>query len=257
MNRRLKLWESNRAANGDFEPFIDLYPLSPEDGADKGTVLVVPGGGYEVVCVEYEGNNIAEKFNRLGFHAAVLNYRVAPRRYPDPQLDLLRAIQLLRFCGCGPIAVAGFSAGGHLALCSGTLAGVIDVVANDGADKMSPVPDAILLCYPVVTSGKFAHHDSFRKLLGDKYGSSLTAYLSLENRVGRDTPPVFVWHTAQDTVVPVENSRLLEEAMRRSQRPCELHIFPYGDHGLGLAAGNSASVWPELAASFLRRHGFN
>ncbi|MDD4817573.1 MAG: alpha/beta hydrolase [Victivallaceae bacterium] len=256
MERRLKLWESNRSANGDFEPFIELHPLSPEAGSALGTVLVVPGGGYETVCLEHEGGNIAERFNQLGFHAAVLVYRTAPRRYPDPQLDMLRAVQLLRFCGCGPIAAAGFSAGGHLALCAGTLAGAIDVVANDGADKMNPVPDALILCYPVVTAGEYAHRDSFRNLTGERYDTELTAYLSLENRVSDVTPPLLVWHTAQDTVVPVENSLLLEAAMRRIKRPCELHVFPYGDHGLGLAENNPAAVWPELAAAFLRRHGF-
>lgn len=256
-NNKLVLWKKNTAINGDFEPYIELFMLEDKPGA--GMVLVLPGGGY-ILRADHEGAPVAEKFNRLGLHAAVLQYRVAPRRYPDALLDTLRAVQMMRLIASstnafsGKVAVLGFSAGGHLAACAGTLYRNIEVIANDHADNMDPAPDALVLCYPVISSGKYGHEQSFEELTGGD--DELKAYLSIEKHVAKDTPPTFLWHTAEDDTVPVQNSLLFTKAMREANRPVELHVFPEGRHGLGLATDYSARIWPELAAGFLQRFGF-
>ncbi len=258
-NTILPLWEHNPAANGEFEPYIELFLL--DSATPKGCVLVLPGGGYEMRSEE-EGNPVAEKFNELGFHAAVLQYRVAPRRWPEPQMDVLRAVQILRrLAGVttmkeDKIAVAGFSAGGHLAACAGTLADSIEVVANDEADNLPARPDAMILCYPVINSGEYAHNGSFEQLLGTAESTPVREYLSLENRVDDKTPPTFLWHTWNDPLVPVENSWRFANALRKQNITTETHFFFEGHHGIGLAKGYSAERWLELAADFLRRQGF-
>ena len=252
---RIPLWEKNRAAYGDFEPMLELHLLDSSEPADM--VLVLPGGGY-AMRADHEGAPVAQRFNALGFHAAVLHYRVAPRRYPDALADTLRAVQMLRLIGTNigadKVAVLGFSAGGHLAACAGTLADDIEIVANDDADTFAARADALILCYPVISSGEYAHCGSFDNLAGDDAG--LRDYLSAEKRVDAATPPTFLWHTAMDDAVPMQNSFLFAEAMRRHGRKVELHLFPEGGHGIGLAEGFSAKAWPELAADFLTRMMF-
>ena len=96
-------------------------------------------------------------------------------------------------------------------------------------------PDATILCYPVITTGEYAHKDSIRNLTGeDDVTSESWRELSLENQVDENTPPTFLWHTYEDTIVPVENSLLYASALRRNKIPFELHIYPKGDHGLSL-----------------------
>lgn len=255
----IPLWEKNPAANGDFEPYLEMFLL--DSAEPKGCVLVLPGGGY-AMRADHEGNPVAQRFNELGFHAAVLQYRVAPRCWPDPVCDVLRGVQMLRRLAeftniqSDKIAVLGFSAGGHLAGCSGIFADEVEVLANDEADNLSKRPNALILCYPVITSGEFAHRGSFDNLTGSTEESSLRSYLSLENRVDANTPPTFLWHTMTDDCVPVENVIMYADAMRKHSKEVELHLFPEGGHGIGLANGYSSEVWPELAAKFLKRNGF-
>jgi len=258
-HQTLPLWEKNPAV-GDFAPYLELNIL--DNAPDAGCVVILPGGGYEMRA-DHEGAPVAEKFNRAGFHTAVVQYRVAPRTYPDPQLDALRAIQLARLVGAttgalnpDKVAILGFSAGGHLAACTGTLFDAIDVVANDEGDRMNKRPDAMILCYPVITSGELAHHGSFDNLTGTKEKTELREFLSLENRVSGQTPPTFLWHTAEDNAVPPENSFMFATALKNSNVPVELHLFPDGLHGIGLAETHTAKIWPRLAADFLKRLGF-
>ena len=91
-----------------------------------------------------------------------------------------------------------------------------------------------MLCYPVVSSGVHGHRNSFLNLLGEQYDKK-AASLSLENQVKKGAPPFFLWHTADDTTVPMENTRLLETALRDRGTPAEVHIFPHGVHGQSLA----------------------
>ena len=132
------------------------------------------------------------------------------------------------------------------------------------------MPNACVLCYPVITSGEFAHQGSFENLLGihsdadraKKYKQDLLELVSLEKYVTNDTPPTFVWHTYEDASVPIENSLLYVASLCNAGVLAEFHMFPLGIHGLSLATEETAfgdpngvreecAVWPEMAARFL------
>lgn len=142
------------------------------------------------------------------------------------------------------IILAGFSAGGHLAACLGTMWSG-DMVASFakkylGCDKEYVRPDGLLLGYPVITAGKHSHRGSFVKLLGENYDKYIDD-ISLENKVSKDTPESFVWHTFDDNSVPLENSLLFVEALRKNNVKFEYHVFPDGCHGLGLGTKETAT----------------
>ena len=102
---------------------------------------------------------------------------------------------------------------------------------DDGMNR----PDAMILCYPVITSGEFAHRGSINNLLGGEADEKLLHEVSLEHHVSEKTPPAFIWHTLNDSIVPAENSLLFANALRKRNIPFELHIYPEGPHGLSLA----------------------
>ncbi len=198
----------------------------------RPTIVIFPGGAYRF-CAKREGEPIACEFNSAGYNAVVVNYTVnAP--YPKALIDASDAIIYTRNhreeWNTDKIFVCGFSAGAHLAASIGIMAGKEDAVKRgDNLNK----PDGMILCYPVITSGKFAHRDSF-----DNIGANTPELLnktSLELQVDKSTPPAFIWHTFADDAVPVENSMLLANALRDNDIPFELHIYPYGGHGLSLA----------------------
>ena len=239
------------------EAFLDRYPDS--EPQRKPALLVVPGGGYGCVCESTEGRPIAECFRKFGFRTFVLRYRVAPHRYPEPQQDALRAIKLIRANAeawgvkSDQLAVCGFSAGAHLAACTGMLWREIAADDGDAADGACARPDAMLLAYPVISFTQYPHLGSAQNLLGPDASPEQLEQLSLEKRIDAETPPAFVWHTATDQVVPYRNSTLLAEAMWQAGRKCELHLFPYGPHGMQLGYGrDDIRRWPEQAAAFLR-----
>ncbi|MDR0931543.1 MAG: alpha/beta hydrolase [Victivallales bacterium] len=257
----IKLWNSFESANtgkssDDFEPYLETYLLDKTQPL-RGAVIVCPGGGY-AGRAEHEGAPVAQKFNEFGFHAFVLHYRVLPYRFPAAQRDLFRAVRLVRSradqwgIDASQIAVLGFSAGGHLVASGGTLFNEVDAKAGDAADAYSQRPDAILPCYAVISlQDDFGHVGSGENLLGTAYEQK-KEYYSLQNRVTVDTPPCFLWHTVSDEVVPVRNSVVFAEKCWENNIPAELHIFPDGPHGTGLApAYSDLKSWSTLAAKFL------
>ena len=147
-------------------PFLDTFLLK---GASEplGGVLILPGGGYALLG-DYEGDPVAEKFNARGFHAFVLHYRVSPYRFPVPQTDLVRAVELIRSHAAewrlGKLAVLGFSAGAHLAA-SGTM--LHEKFSGAGPRGCAGAADAMILGYPVLSlTGEFAHKGSGEVLFG-------------------------------------------------------------------------------------------
>lgn len=263
MNKKINLWPDSYDPGipaDDFVPYLETSLLE-DSSKPLGMVVVLPGGGYRVRA-EHEGMPIAKKFNELGYHAAVVQYRVSPWTYPAPQQDAVRAIAIIRAnaekWNVDPdhIAICGFSAGGHLACSCGTIAMDIDRSADDMADAFSGRPDAMILCYPVISNDpEIAHLGSFAALSGqDEPDDDFLAMTRLEDHVSADTPPAFLWHTATDNAVPVQNSLRFAEAMREQDKPAELHIYPEGVHGLGLAEDKvDIRTWPLLAANFLER----
>lgn len=237
---------------------IEFYGIETAEPAPL--VVIFPGGGYHFRSVINEGKEVAEYFNSVGFHAAVVQYRVAPYCYPAPLIDAQRAIKLLRYkaeeLNINPerLFTLGFSAGGHLTGMTATFPDVCNIY-NDEIDKMSHKPTGAVLCYPVITSDeKLGHLPSFENLLGDNY-EKRNEY-SLEKRVDKDTCPCFVFHCAHDGLVPKENSLLFSAALWDNNIPCELHIFQEGGHAGGLRRVNKYSrIWPQLATEWMNRLG--
>lgn len=236
---------------------IDALPFHT-----RPAVIICPGGGYSGTC-DREAEPVAVRFNALGCHSFVLRYNCAPSRYPTALLELAAAVADVRshaeewHVDSNRIFVLGFSAGGHLAASLGTLWNQ-DPVSRLQLSLEQVRPNGMILCYPVITSGRFANRGSFDNLLGENADPALLSYLSLENRVTADTVPAFIWHTYDDGCVPVQNSLFMATALREHGIPLEMHIYPHGEHGLALANDQTArdvpacQNWPELAAAWLR-----
>ncbi len=238
---------------------------------DRPMVIICPGGGYEFLS-DREGEPVAMQYLAMGYHAAVLHYSVAPAVYPTALLELCRSVAVIRenakkwHVDPEKIVVSGFSAGGHLAACCGTFWNREFLSDSLGIEGKQFRPDAMILCYPVITSGEYAHKQSFRNLLGDAYEEKKEE-LSLEKFVGEQVPRTFIWHTAEDSSVPVQNSLFMAEALTEHQVPVELHVFEKGKHGLSLANRLTASgeegskiedtvaVWPELVHHWMEGWG--
>lgn len=207
-------------------------------GEKKPALVICPGGGYEF-CSIREGAPVARAFARDGIETFVLEYDCSDAPLGTrPVRTLSAAVAWVRQNAARfgvdetRIAVGGFSAGAHLA---GTLATVWNRADwfERGTDLTLHRPYAAVLCYPVVSAGPYAHRGSFVQLAGED--TARQQAFSLETLVDADTPPMFLWHTLTDATVPVENTLLLEAALRKAGVPHEVHLFPHGVHGLALA----------------------
>jgi acetyl esterase/lipase len=245
------------------KPKITPY-LALRGRATGAAVVVCPGGGYRVVAADHEGKQIAEWLNSLGVSAFVLQYRLGERyRHPAPLQDAQRAIRMVRSrakeWGVDPkrVGILGFSAGGHLASTAATHFDSGQPDAKDPVEREGSRPDFAVLCYAVISlQDPVTHAGSRRYLLGDPADPALVELLSNERQVTARTPPTFLWHTADDSAVPVANSLLFFQALVEAGVPGELHVFPHGRHGLGLAPGDpSVSQWPRLCAVWMEGLG--
>ena len=258
---KVNLWDSPaeiplfNAAYGAFEPCMELYPLP---GGHNPCVLVIPGGGYGCVCKDHEGEQIARYLNANGYAAAVLDYRVAPYAYPAMVLDAQRAIRTLRHraaaWGLAPdkIGTIGFSAGGHLC-CMTALLYDDGKEEGDAIDRVSCRINTAAPCYAVSSfDAAITHMGTCENFFGGRCDPQAAFGFSAENMIRDDTPPVFLWHTAQDGAVNPACSLRFAAALIARGIPCELHVFPYGQHGLGLAKGVPlAEQWPALYVRWL------
>lgn len=233
------------------------------EGEGRPVVIVAPGGGYGGRA-DHEGEPIALWLNSLGISAFVLRYRVAPYKHPAPLLDASRAVRTVRARAAefgvdrNRIGLLGFSAGGHLVSSAGTHWDEGRAEDEDRIERVSSRPDLIVLCYPVVTlRDPHTHAGSRLNLLGEAPSPELVDQLSSELQVRSDTPPAFLWHTADDAAVPVENSLQFAAALSKHQVPFDLHVYSSGAHGIGLAEGHPfASGWTTAAADWLKTRGF-
>ena len=229
---------------------VETMPLAME----RPLVLVVPGGGYSHVSAR-EGDPVALQFAAAGYHTAVMRYAICDEaKNCLPLRQLAAAIGLVRQHAAAwhvqpdKIAVCGFSAGGHLAL-SGA------VLAVPGLPDL-PRPNAVILGYPVITAGEYAHRGSFVQLTGTQDIAAHQRF-TLEDKITPATPPVFVWHTMEDETVPVENTLLLLNALHKAGVPCEAHLFEKGRHGTSISTpevdADSAhrNRWVKLAVEWL------
>lgn len=242
-----------------------LTRYAPAEGTGNGaTMLILPGGSYAMLA-DHEGKGYAEWFAAHGVTAYVLQYRLGSVGYRHPVMfhDVARALRTLRARaraeGLDPtrIGIIGSSAGGHLAstLLTHFDAGQPD--ATDPIERESSRPDLGILCYPVITMGEFTHGGSKYHLLGHEPSAELVHLLSNETQVTADTPPCFLWHTAEDNAVPVENSLQFAAALRRAGVPFELHVYEKGGHGLGLPGpGSSIPAWDQACLAWLKGRHF-
>ena len=238
---------------GQRQPSLLPYPI---DGA-KGAVVVLPGGAY-CFKADHEGRAVAEMINEAGVAAYVLDYRVRPCHYLAPLSDAKRAIRLVRSMGYEKVAILGFSAGGHLCCAAATLYDAGDPAAEDPVERLSSRPDGFIPCYAVASFTAFRHQGSVDALLGERNTDyALLRRFSAELNVTGDTPPAFLWHTSVDESVPVENSLNLAAALSHVGVPFELHVFPEGHHGLGLAPEMPhVAQWAGLLQKWLVKQGY-
>jgi acetyl esterase/lipase len=256
----IPLWSPEQTAGSGEQPVLTPYLLQRPGPA--GAIIVCPGGGYGGRAA-HEGAPVARWLNSAGIAAFVLDYRVAPHRHPLPLGDAQRAIRTVRHrageWGIRPdrVGILGFSAGGHLAASAGTHFDAGDPLSADPVERQSSRPDALVLCYAVISFGEFRHHGSMVNLLGPEPPEVLRRSLSNELQVTPNTPPTFLWHTADDAAVPVENALLFAGALRRHGVPFALHVYTSGRHGLGLAPEDPVvGTWPALCSGWLRTQGF-
>lgn len=255
----MMLWPEGQAphreaCSGQRAPSLQAYTAP----GLRGAVIVCPGGGY--VCkAPHEGEPIARMLQQAGISAFVLDYRVHPCPHDAPLGDALRAVRVVRGMGYAQVGILGFSAGGHLACSAALLSTPGDPAADDPVERLSSRPDALISCYSVVTMRAPAAHAGSRCALlgGDCPPEALVHRYSLEEQVTPDAPPAFIWHTAEDASVPVENSLALAAAYSRCRVPFALHIFPEGRHGLGLAREiPQTGAWAALCVQWLTDRGF-
>ena len=233
-------------------------------------MLIIPGGGYEYI-VERESEPVAMAYLCAGFNTFLLEYSTH-ERYETPLCEAYMAMVFLRENAAelgiddAHIAVVGLSAGGHLAAMLSNMCfepKPTELLRHKG---VSSRPDAIVLCYPVITMGEFAHKSSCAIITGGD--ESLRDKLSMEKAVNRNSPPCFIWACADDPKVPLENTLSYADAYRKIGVPFALHVFHCGGHGLSLASDvtvdydeknedcRAVSKWFDLSCDWLRWLGF-
>ena len=249
------------------EPYLVTYLMDNYESLDlqrkRPLVIICPGGGYEYQSVR-EAEPIAIKMNSMGFQAAVLYYSCAPMEFPSALCDVAEAVYYARkhadewHVDANRIIVGGFSAGAHLAASLGVywngLNGLLPEYLPYKNDEIKP--NALMLGYPVITAGQYAHRGSIVNVLGQN-AKGHEEYVSLEQLVTKDVPPTFIWHTSEDQAVPTHNSIYFTLALQENHIPVEYHLFQKGLHGLALATEETSvpgkgpiqkecAVWTDL-----------
>ncbi|KHL53404.1 alpha/beta hydrolase [Xanthomonas cannabis] len=244
------------------DPYLVVYrPKRPNGTA----LLVTPGGGYQRIVLDNEGSALVPSFvDQAGITLFVLRYRLPGEGHPNgadvPLADAQRALRLIRAnatrygIDAQRVGVMGFSAGGHVAASLGTRYAAQVYPTIDAADALSARPDFQLLVYPVIDMDSAnAHMGSRERLLGKAPSQAQVRAYSPQWQVDAHTPPTFLLHAQDDTVVPVRNSLLMHDALLRAGVPSELHVFPQGGHGFGTGrtSGLTLAAWPQLAQAWI------
>lgn len=265
---KYELWEEIPGTKNT-SPYIVHY--APDRKITEGCVVILPGSGYEASpsIPKQEGDRVAEYICKKGVNVFVAVYRVAPDFFPLPILDGRRAVRYIRHhsgefgIDKNRIAVMGFSAGGHLAASLSAYFDTLQYENIDEADKESCIPNLQILCYPVigVDDGEdYSHVSSGKHLLDGQYDKLKEAF-SFAHSSSELVPPTFLWHNFDDRAVSVVNSLRYAENLRKKGVSVEMHIFPDGDHGIGLPTEdrrdyNHNRKWITLCMEWLGYHHF-
>ena len=260
---RLALW-TDQAPIGDGKfaaenAFITVYRPAKPNGA---AVVICPGGGYGMLCTDPEGHGIAKWLNGHGVTGVVLEYRLPGGRQSVPLLDAQRALRTVRSkareWGCDParIGIMGFSAGGHLAATAATHFDAGDARAKDPIQQLACRPDFAILIYPVITMGQSTHGGSRQNLLGANPAPAAVELFSNEKQVTGRTPPVFLAHAQDDTLVTPDNSQMLYDALQAHKVPSQYLKLPSGGHGLNGYRGPMWDAWQSQSLQWLAARKF-
>lgn len=244
----------------DKRTYIDAFVSYSTHAHDA--MLIIPGGGYGGVCADREGEDIALAYMARGLNCFVLQYRVGTPedRYPRQLIDACRAVHYLRthaeelHIDPQRIFCLGFSAGGHLAGSLSTMYDRPEVTEALGVSGEACRPNGSVLCYPVVSACVPATHEgSFENLLKKKY-ATLTdeerVRYSIECNVTDRTPPMFLWHTAEDDAVPTYGTLKLAQTLIEHKIPVRLNLYPYGPHGMALGTRMSSNGYAPFIDEF-------
>lgn len=244
-----KLGINHDASKATITTYIkDIFPKD-QLPFRRPLVIICPGGGYHHHSPR-EGEAMAITMLNMGMNAVVLRYSLCPNEFPCQLYEIAYTMDYVRThagewdVDPDKIIVAGFSAGGHVAASLGTMYDQEELkpfLSYAGLDSDRIKPDAMMLGYSVLTSGEYAHKASFERLLGDRHDELLSS-VDLVKRVNAGTPKTFLWHTFSDGSVPLENTLLFAAALRQNNVPFELHIFPNGNHGIGLGTKETDTI---------------
>lgn len=267
---QMKLWENTP---GLCEEVPTLTAYIPDNKTSDAAIVIFPGGGYRIRA-SHEGDGYARFLANNGITAFVSDYRVNPHLFPLPLLDARRSVRTVRSMAekygidKSKVAVMGSSAGGHLAALVSTYYEPIDFENIDAIDKENFVPNAQILCYAVIKlfDKEVGHMGSSNNFLGEE-PTELREKLSPDLIATEKAPQAFVWHTFEDAGVNVINSLDYVKRLRMYGVPTELHVFPHGKHGLGLADGDPAygrdtkndhvARWSGMLLEWLKYIGYN
>jgi len=262
--------ETSEASNGRtsianvIQPTLTVFTPSREK-ANGTAVIICPGGGYSRLAITHEGYDVARRLNELGVTAFVLKYRLPnDQSQPDksiaPLLDAQQALRMVRQLApkysLNPerIGLLGFSAGGHLAATAGTH---FAQPVGDNPGPASVRPAFLVLLYPVISfSDSLKHTGSHDKLLGATPSPDQVRLYSNELQVSAQTPPTFLVHAEDDKTVPVQNSLVFYDALRRHGVPAEMHLYPKGGHGFGLNNPTTKDQWMDRLQNWLDANGW-
>jgi len=243
------------------QPTLAVY-LPEEKIATGAAVVICPGGGYGMESYRAEGTIIAEAFVKKGIAAFILKYRlpsdsIMPDKSVGPLQDAQQALKTVRQRAAewklnpAKIGIMGFSAGGHLASTAGTHFNK-SYIPND--ENVSLRPDFMILIYPVISMKEgLTHGGSRTNLLGKTPSEEQIKLFSNELQVNENTPPTWITHTGDDTVVPVENSILFYKELVRNKVPAEMHLYPAGNHGFVLKL--STDEWMQPLFGWMQKSG--
>jgi acetyl esterase/lipase len=255
---RISLWNGKAPAGEgslvDGDAFITVYRPAKASGA---AMVICPGGGYGGLVLDGEGSGIAKWLNKHEITGIVLEYRLPHGNRFVPLLDAQRAIRLTRAnavkWGCDPkkVGIIGFSAGGHLASTAATHFDSGNAADVDPVNRLSSRPDFAILIYPVITMGGKTHGGSKQNLLGSAPSAATVALYSNELQVTSQTPPTFLAHAMDDTVVSPDNSQMFYEAMKAHKVPGKYLELPDGGHGLNGYRGSSWDAWQTQSLQWL------